>query len=142
MNTQPNFTKIQPINIQYPIIKIHKMEENNRKYDLEDRTREFAEEAIELCYKIKTTPITEPIIKQLIRSSTSIGANYCEAIETGSKKDFRYKLLIAKKEAKETLYWLRLLSKIKDVDDDKLKLLNQECRELILILSASVRKVS
>ncbi len=118
------------------------MEENQRKYDLEERTREFAECVIELCYTIKITPITEPIIKQLIKSSTSIGANYCEAIETGSKKDFRHKLLISKKEAKETFYWLRLLSKIKDVNHDKLKILHQECRELILILSASVRKVS
>ncbi len=118
------------------------MEENKRKYDLEERTREFAECVIELCYTITITPITEPIIKQLIKSSTSIGANYCEAIETGSKKDFRHKLLIAKKETKETLYWLGLLKKINNIDQEKTNILRQECKELLLILSTSIRKVS
>ena len=81
------------------------------KYDLEDRTLKFAESIIELCKKVPQTPVTLPIISQLIRSATSIGANYAEANGASSKKDFKNKIFICKKEARETKYWLKLLTK-------------------------------
>lgn len=106
-------------------------------YDLEDRTVKFSESIIDLSRKVSNNVITMPIINQLMRSATSIGANYREANGASSKKDFKNKIFLCKKEAKETDYWLRLLGK--SIDDEKLK---QECREcwkevhqLILIFS-------
>lgn len=71
-------------------------------FDLEERCAGFAEKIIELCKRIKITPLNMKIITQLIGSGGSIGANYCEASEAESKKDFRHKMGIAKKEIKET----------------------------------------
>jgi len=113
-----------------------------RKFDLEERTQDFSKEIILLCYSIKNTSVSGPLIRQLVRSGTSIGANYCEATETGSKKDFRHKLLIAKKEAKETIYWLKLLKLAEGTDNGKIDLLISEAKELLLIFAASIRKVS
>ena len=71
------------------------------KYDLEERTAKFAENIINLVKKIKITPVNNKIISQLVGSEGSIGANYCEATESESKKDFAHKVSIAKKEIKE-----------------------------------------
>ena len=93
---------------------------NQNKFDLVERTALFGENIIEFCKTIKTNPITEPLVKQIVRSGTSIGANYCEANESNSKKDFRYKVTIARKEAKETMHWLRMIVKadpIKEIDE-------------------------
>ena len=81
----------------------------NPKYDLEERTIRFSRNLIDFLRKIQENTLTRPIINQLIRSGTSIGANYHEADEANSKKDFINKIAIAKKETKETRYWLRLL---------------------------------
>ena len=90
------------------------------KYDLEERTAVFAERIIELCKKCPKNMVTIPIIDQLIRCGTSIGANYCEANGASSKKDFKNKIFICKKESKETKYWLRLLVKAeKSVKEDE-----------------------
>ena len=80
------------------------------KYDLEERTAKFAESVIETVGKIQITPVNKRIIEQLVGSSGSIGANYNEANEGESKKDFYHKMQIAKKEIKETQHWLRLLA--------------------------------
>jgi len=84
---------------------------NNHVFDLEERTIVFAEEVVTLLKKIPLTPFNRRIIDQLVGSVGSIGANYCEATEAESKKDFIHKISIAKKEAKETKHWLRLLAK-------------------------------
>jgi|SRR5579884_1924884 len=108
---------------------------SNKKYDLEERTAKFAEEIIALCKKTPKTVIANPIISQLIRAGTSIGANYCEANGASSKKDFKNKIFICKKEAKETKYWLRLLANaVQEIKDDCRKLW-QEAQELTLIFS-------
>ncbi|MBI2195991.1 four helix bundle protein [Candidatus Daviesbacteria bacterium] len=97
---------------------------NNKKYDLEERTAEFGEKVIELCEKAPKNAVTIPIIDQLIRSGTSIGANYCEANGASSRKDFNNKIFICKKESKETKYWLRLLAKaVEELKDYKLQIL-------------------
>lgn len=109
----------------------------NPKYDLEERTARFAELVILLCKLIPHNPVTLPIISQLIRSATSIGANYSEANGASSKKDFKNKIFICKKEARETQYWLRNLAVAVDNEDIKkqCRTLWQEARELTLIFS-------
>lgn len=105
------------------------------KYDLEERTAIFGENIIKFCKDIKETSITKPLINQLIRSSTSIGANYMEANGASSKKDFGNKIYICQKEARETKHWLRMLAVAEPEEKDKLKSLWKECQELTLIFS-------
>jgi four helix bundle protein len=81
------------------------------KFDLEERTAVFAENVIDLVRSIRCDAVNERIISQLVGSSGSIGANYCEASEGESKKDFIHKIGICKKEIKETRHWLRLLAR-------------------------------
>ena len=107
----------------------------NKKYDLEERTASFAEKIIELCKKIPKNVVTIPIINQLVKAGTSVGANYCEANGASSKKDFKNKIFIRKKEAKETKYWLRLLAKACPEFADECRLLWQEAQEFTLIFS-------
>ena len=107
----------------------------NKKYDLEERTAIFAEEIIDICKKTTKSIITNPIIDQLVRSGTSIGANYCEANGSSSKKDFKNRILICKREAKETKYWLRILGKTYEEVKEDSKKLWQEAQELTLIFS-------
>ena len=113
------------------------MEKVENKYDLEDRTTQFSGDLIIFCKSCPKDVVTIPIINQLIRSGTSIGANYREANGGSSKKDFQNKIFICKKESKETLYWLELIGKA--VDDEKQKnkarKLWQETKELTLIFS-------
>jgi len=105
------------------------------KYDLEERTAKFGENIIVFVKNIKKTVVVLPLIQQLVRSATSIGANYYEANQASSKKDFVSKVYISKKEANETKYWLRMLSKADDkVQETCLKYL-KEVQEFILIFS-------
>ncbi|MDD2758652.1 MAG: four helix bundle protein [Patescibacteria group bacterium] len=108
-------------------------------FDLEERTAKFSEEIIDFCKKLPRNPITIPLISQLTRAATSIGANYCEADEASSKKDFINKACIAKKEAKETKYWLRIVAHTDDESKVGARKLWQEANELNLILAAIIR---
>ena len=67
------------------------------KFDLEERTARFGENVVKFCKKIDKNSVTNPIISQLIRSATSVGANYCEADDAESRKDFKHKIGICKK---------------------------------------------
>src|SRR3989344_9451591 len=97
-----------------------------KMYDLEQGTRDFSKSIIGLCKKIPKNVITIPLINQLIRAATSIGANYQEANGASSKKDFRNKIFTCKKESKETEYWLELIMEaISDVPK-----LCEECETL------------
>ncbi|OGZ34838.1 MAG: four helix bundle protein [Candidatus Portnoybacteria bacterium RIFCSPHIGHO2_01_FULL_39_19] len=114
-------------------------ENPKQKYDLEERTSKFGKQIIDFANKITKNSITNPLINQLVRAGTSIGANYCEADEAVSKKDFVNKIAIAKKEAKETKYWLKMVSHASpglSLESDKLW---QETQELNLILAAIIR---
>ena len=86
------------------------MTQFSNKYDLEERTAKFGEGVIKFCQNIKQDAITKSLISQLIRSGTSIGANYMEANAASSIKDFGNKIFICKKEAQETKHWLRMLA--------------------------------
>jgi four helix bundle protein len=74
------------------------------KYDLEERTAVFAERVIDFAVEVERNAVTLPLITQLVRAATSVGANYCEADDAESKKDFRHKIGLCRKEARETKY--------------------------------------
>ena len=115
---------------------------SERNYDLEERTAVFSESVIVFANRISTGPITSPLINQLIRAATSIGANYCEADDAESKRDFRHKIAICRKESRETKYWLRIIAKaVPEVKEDA-RVLWQEAKELHLILSKIYRTAS
>lgn len=82
----------------------------NKRYDLEERTAVFGENVIDFARGIILDEVNKPLIRQIVRSSTSIGANYMEADGGVSKKDFRNKIGTCKKEAKETKHWFRMIS--------------------------------
>lgn len=108
---------------------------NEKEYNLEERCAKFSEEVIIFVKNLKKDTINIPLIDQLIRSATSIGANYFEANGASSKKDFRNKIYICKKESKETGYWIRLIVKNNlNKKDDCIKLW-KESHELTLIFS-------
>lgn len=113
----------------------------NKKYDLEERTTVFSEQVISFCQKLPLDAITRPLINQLVRSATSISANYCEADEANSRRDFANKVSIAKKETKETKHWLRLLAHALPDMKEQCRNLWQEAQELNLILAVIVRNV-
>ena len=98
---------------------------------LEQRTISFSVEVVKLCDSYKKDFALRPLATQLIRSATSIGANYAEANNASSRSDFRNKIFIAKKEAAETRYWLQVLSEL--VTGENLQKLQQESLELLLI---------
>jgi len=104
-------------------------------FDLEERTAKFGEDVIKFCRTIRQDTISRPLISQIIRSATSVGANYCEANGASSKKDFRNKIHICKKEIKETKYWLRLLVKTNNEKKKEIRELWKEAQELTLIFS-------
>jgi four helix bundle protein len=77
-----------------------------RRFDLAERTARFGEAVIEFCLDIERNRVTKPLISQLVRSATSIGENNGEADEAGSKKEFRYRISLCRREARETKLWL------------------------------------
>lgn len=112
----------------------------NVPIDSRERSLIFSRDIIRFLKALPNNTFTQPVINQLLRSSTSIGANFNEAKNAGSKKDFRNKVFIAKKEASESLYWLRLLEE--STNSNELKRLQNECQEIILILQSIANKVS
>lgn len=110
------------------------------KYDLEERTAKFAANVIVFVKKLPSNPINHPLISQLVRSAGSIGANYAEADAAESKKDFKHKIGICKKEAKETRFWLRLIAEANQEHQGDSRILWSESHELLLIFSAILNK--
>ena len=110
-----------------------KIENSSRTYDLEERTARFGEDIIRLCRSTKSDRLSEPILNQLIRSGTSVGANYMEANGAVSKKDFQNKAFICKKEVQETKHWLRILKSFASEKMDNIDSLWKEAQELTLI---------
>jgi len=108
---------------------------NNKIYELEERTAKFGEDVIKFLKTIKKDDYNRSIISQLIRSATSIGANYCEADGAESKKDFQHKIGICKKESKETKHWIRMLFVTNPEHKEKERELWKEAQELTLIFS-------
>jgi four helix bundle protein len=112
---------------------------STKHYDLEERTAKFAEAVIDLMKKLPDNSINKRMITQCVASSGSIGANYCEANEAESRKDFQHKIGISKKETKETKHWLRLLAHANPEFTEVFRKLWQEAHELLLIFSSIIR---
>jgi four helix bundle protein len=113
--------------------------ENPKRFDLEDRTFAFAKRCRAFIKGLSKTIGNIEDARQLIRSSGSVGANYIEANEALSKKDFILRIKICRKEAKESRYWLRLLEAADKVDAER-DVLVQEAQELMNIFGAIIRK--
>ena len=107
----------------------------SRVYDLEERTAQFAEQAIDFALTFSRNPVVSPVLSQFVRAATSIGANYCEADDAESKKDFRHKIGLCRKESRETKYWVRMLVRADKTKREAAKPLWQEAQELNLIFS-------
>ena len=115
-------------------------ENNTRKYDLEERTYKFAKRLIDFTNQVHKSIPNMEVIKQVVRSSGSIGANYIEANEALSKKDFAMRIKICRKESKESVYWLRLLDITESNMDKERQVLVNEATELTKIFRAIVEK--
>ena len=113
-----------------------------KKYDLEERTAKFGEDVIEFCKKVPKGSITNPLITQLVKATTSVGANYNEADDAESKQDFRHKIGICKKESRESKHFIRMIVKAVPKLKEEAKPLWQETKELNLIFNEIFRKVS
>jgi len=113
--------------------------ENSKRYDLEERTFEFAKASRAFVKQLPRTISNIEDVKQFIRASGSIGANYIEANEAIGKKDFMMKIKICRREAKESRYWLRLFDTDGKLEGDRARLLD-EADELMKIFGAIVRK--
>ena len=115
---------------------------NSKRYDLEERCLRFAQRVRDYVKKLPKTISNVEYGKQLIRASSSVGANYIEANESLGKKDFKMRVKISKKEAKESRYWLILTEPLKENQKEKEELI-EEATELMKIFgSISERKKS
>ena len=115
---------------------------SEKPYDLEERTFQFAKAVRKTTKELPKTAANIEDVRQVIRSSGSVGANYIEANEALSKKDFLMRVKISRKEAKESVYWLTLLLETNENNSDRLKALFDEATELKKILSSIISKSS
>jgi len=109
-------------------------------FDLEERTAQFGESIIRFAKKVSKNPVTTPLISQLVRAGTSVGANHCEADDAVSKKDFKNKIGTCRKEARETKLWLRMIAAAEPELKTEARKLWHEAKELHLIFAAIWRK--
>lgn len=109
-------------------------------FDLEERTAIFGEAVIGFAKKIPRNPVTTPLISQLVRAGTSVGANYCEADDAVSKKDFKNKIGTCRKESRESKLWLRMIANAEPETKAEARKLWQEAKELHLIFAAIWRR--
>ncbi len=118
-----------------------KINKNNRPYDLEERTFQYAKDIFSFINSCPKTPINSELNKQLIRAAGSVGANYIEAREALSKKDFLMRVKICRKEIKECVYWLKLIEIRNSNDEKQRQALLVETSELLRIFASIVEKV-
>ncbi|MEK7140048.1 MAG: four helix bundle protein [Patescibacteria group bacterium] len=112
------------------------------QYDLEDRTARFGERVIDFVRNLPRNDINRPLISQIVRSATSIGANYMEANGASSKKDFRNKIYICRKESNETKHWLRMIARANPEQREECQKLWKEAHELTLIFAKIAKSSS
>lgn len=108
----------------------------NKKFDLEDRTLKFAKNCIDLCKSLAGNVINTTLVSQLVRSSGSVGANYREANDAISKKEFYHRINICRKESKESKYWLEILRHANAKFIDKIEPLVDESLQLARIFAS------
>ena len=107
----------------------------SQKYDLEERTLSFAKACVDLCKNVPKNVINMPLVSQLIRSSSSVGANYREANDSITKKDFYHKIGICLRESKESKYWLELIRHADSRDSVAIEKLKDEAFQLTKIFA-------
>jgi four helix bundle protein len=112
----------------------------NHTFDLESRTLEFAKRIIRMCKVLPNNTVNFKLIDQIIRSAGSVGANYREANDSLSRKDFLMRMKIARKESKETEFWLNLIIEANGEMESKINSLLAESIEIKKILSAIIIK--
>ena len=112
----------------------------NQKYNLRERTEKFGRNIINFAKTIPENSITKSLISQLVRAGTSVGANYCEADDASTKKDFFYKIGICRREAKESKHWLLMIVEAAPSLKSNASLLSSEAQELNLIFSAIINR--
>jgi four helix bundle protein len=114
------------------------MDKDNKEkgFDLEQRTLLFSKKCIVLCKSVESSLVNRVLVSQLIRSACSVGANYREANESGSKNEFYHRISLCRREAKETEYWLELISFSDIVKGINISDLQGECRQLVKIFVA------
>jgi len=115
---------------------------NGRVYDLEERTAKFGEDVIKFCRDMPRNELTRRIIDQLVGCGTSVGANYCEADDAESGKDFRHKIGLCKKESRESKHFFRMSMMAVPEMTERAKILWEEAKELNLIFNKIYQKVS
>ena len=115
---------------------------DGRKYDLEERTAKFGEDVVRYCNDLPRNDITRPLINQLVKCGTAVGANYCEADDAESKADFRHKIGLCKKESRECKHFLRMLKVAVSEMVEQTQKLWTEAKELNLILTQFTRSLS
>src|SRR5688572_13236154 len=109
------------------------------QFDLEERTAQFGESVVRFARKIPVNPVTMPLISQLVRAATSVGGNYCEADEAGTRKEFHYRIGLCKRESRESKHQIRMLVAAEPQLRDEARPLWQEGKELTLIFGAILR---
>jgi four helix bundle protein len=124
------------------VVLVVRDQTSSRAYDLASRTQCFGSAIVAYARGVPLTPVTRPFISQLVRAGTSVGANYCEADGAESRKDFRHRIAICRREARETCYWLEMLATALPGARSRTAELKQEAKELTLIFSASMRTLS
>jgi four helix bundle protein len=110
------------------------------QFNLEQRTTDFAKRVIRMCKVLPRDAINARLTSQVVGSAGSIGANYREANDALSKKDFLMRMKIARREAKECIHWLELISEANDQFKKRMTLLHQEAHEIRNILSSIILK--
>ncbi len=113
---------------------------NSKRYDLEDRTFAFAKRVIAFIRNLPKSIANVEVMKQLVKASGSVGANYIEANEAVSRNDFKYRIKICRKEPKESRYWLRLLELRDAEQEEERQALVQEATELMKIFGSILQK--
>jgi len=114
-------------------------EKSRRAFDLEDRTARFGEDVIAFARKLPGNAINKEIVQQLVRAGMSVGANYCEADDSESGKDFVHKVALCRKESREVKHWLRMAAAAEPGLQNETRMLWQEAKELNLIFGSIFR---
>ena len=114
--------------------------ESTPPYDLEEQTAQFGEVIVRFSRKLHRNPVNDRLSGQLAGAGTSVGANYCEADEGVSRKDYKYKIGTCKKEARETKFFLRMIAVAEEWLKPEARVLWVEAKELHLIFCALYKK--
>jgi four helix bundle protein len=114
--------------------------QRTKPYDLDERTAQFGEAIVRFAKKIPQNPVNNRLISQLVGAGTSVGANFCEADDGVSRRDYKNRIGTCKKEARETKFFLRMIAVAEARLKPEARVLWSEARELHLIFCALFRK--